>query len=129
IVDRFLNESKRVDVFQLRTSSEFHVPNFANGDVRVASKAALFHVAVVDFQILQNLLKPREIVMRFGRRANIGITNDLDERNTAPIEVEICVSTGIRKSFMKRLAGVFLHMDPLNADFLASPVYSDLYES
>src|SRR5215831_6986392 len=67
--------------------------------------------------------------MCLGGRADIGFRHDLDQRHAASIEIEICGSPRILKSFMKRLTSVLLHVNALYADFLFRSVYGDLDEA
>ena len=67
----------------------FRFANRTNGDIRVAAQAALFHIAVANVEILENLFQTREVVVRFFGGAEIRIAYDFDKRRTASIEVQV----------------------------------------
>ena len=129
VLDRVLDESKRIDVLELGARAEFRTAGFANGNVGIATKAALFHVSIADFQKLEDLFQPREVIVGFGRRADVRVRHDFDKRHAAAIEIQVSVAAGIRKTFVQRLAGILFHMDALHADLLVIPIDEYLDEA
>jgi hypothetical protein len=70
------------------------VPNFSapfehHAHVGVAAQRTLFHVAVGDAGVEQNLLQPREVLEGLVGRADVGLAHDLHQRRAAAVQVEI----------------------------------------
>src|SRR5262249_54541321 len=124
--DGLLDKPEGVDVLQLGPRTELLLTDLTNGDICIAPETALLHIAVIDVEILQDLLESPQVVVRFCRRTDIRFADDFNQRHTASIEIEIGISARIRKTFVKRFAGILFHVDSLNADFLHSPVHGDL---
>ena len=96
-------------------------PGRPHGDVRVAAQAALFHVAVVDAEPDEDLAQPAEELGRVGRRPQVRLGDDLDERHAAAVEVDVGLAIGVGEALVERLAGVLLHVDARDADTLRRP--------
>src|SRR6187402_3086663 len=72
-VDSALNEAKRVDVFELTTRAELGRAARANRNVRVAAKAPLLEVAVVDTDEDEHVAQRAKVRRRFGARTKLGL--------------------------------------------------------
>ena len=88
--------------------------------VRVAAQAALFHVAVVDAEPDQDRAQAAEELGGVGRRPQVGLGDDLDERHAAAVVVDVGLAIGVGEAFVQRLAGVLFHVHARDADARAS---------
>src|SRR5690606_31551068 len=83
-----LHELEGVDVLELYPRTETFAPLRAQGHVRVAAKAALFHVAVVDADRHQDLAYGAHVGGGLLARSQIGLTHDLDERRSRTVQID-----------------------------------------
>ena len=84
--------------------------------VGVAAQAALLHVAVVDAEPHEDRAQAAEELRGVGRRPQVGLGDDLDERHAAAVEVDVGLAIGVGKPLVQRLAGVLFHVDARDAD-------------
>ena len=92
-------------------------------NVGVAAKAAFFHVAVADAEILENLPERPQISDGFRRGAQIGLADDFQEWHAGAIQVDQAGGTvGVVNIF----AGVFLHMNPRQANAFFHAIHFDV---
>ena len=101
------------------------VPNFScalgtDAHVGIAAQRTLFHVAVGDAGVEQDLLEPREVFEGLVGRADVGLADDLDQRRAAAVQVEIGARGGVGKAFVQALARVLFHVQAGDADSLLS---------
>ncbi len=94
----------------------------AHRHVGVAAQAALFHVAVVDAEPDEDA---RAAVSKkcggLGRRAQVRLGDDLDERHAGAVEVDVGLAIGVGKALVQRLAGVLFHVDARDARCARGP--------
>src|SRR5690606_22968464 len=90
---------------------ETFAPLRAQGHVRVAAKAALFHVAVVDADRHQDLAYGAHVRGGLLARSQIGLTHDLDERRSRTVQID---GRGALDP-VQVLAGVFFQVHPGDA--------------
>src|SRR5690606_25830221 len=106
-----LHELEGVDVLELYPRTETFAPLRAQGHVRVAAKAALFHVAVVDADRHQDLAYGAHVGGGLLARSQIGLTHDLDERRSRTVQID---GRGALDP-VQVLAGVFFQVHTGNA--------------
>ncbi len=111
VLERLLQEAERVQVLDFGLGPERIRPSRAHRDVRVAAQASLLHVAVVDAKPDENRAQPCEEFGGVGRRPQVGLRHDLDERRAAAVVVDVGLAVGIDEALVQRLAGVFLEVD------------------
>ena len=80
-------------------------------DVGVAPQRAFLHLAVGDFQVAQSQLQLFQAATRIGRRADVGLGDDFEQRNARAVQVDL----GKAAVAVGQLAGIFLEMDPRQA--------------
>ena len=78
----------------------------------------LFHVASRDVDVLQDLLEFGEVAEGRDRIADIGLADDLDQRNAGPVQIDVTEPVAVFEPVVNRLAGVVLEVDPRDADAL-----------
>ncbi len=105
-----------VQVLDLGLGPEGRRAHRPDRDIGVAAQAPLLHVAVVDANRHQNLAQPAEELAGLGGRAQIRFGHDLEERDTAAIEVQVGPAVGIRKAFVQGLAGILFEVRPGDPD-------------
>ena len=86
--------------------------------IGVATQAALFHVAVGDAGVEEDLLELGEVFEGLVGGAEIGLGDDFDERRSAAVEIDIGAGGGVREPVVEALAGVFFHVQAGDADGL-----------
>ncbi len=116
VLERLLQKPERVQILHLRFRPERRRAGGPHRYVRVAAEAALFHVAVVDAEPYENRPKTGEEPGGIGRRAQIRLGDDLDERHAAAVVVDVRLAPRVRKSLVQGLAGIFLHVHARDAD-------------
>ena len=116
VLERLLDVLEGVQVLDLGLGPERRRAHRPHRDVGVAAQAPLLHVAVVDANRHQNLAQPAEELAGLGGRAQIRFGHDLEERDTAAIEVQVGPAVGIGKAFVQGLAGVLFEVRPGDAD-------------
>ncbi len=86
-------------------------------DVGVDPQAPFLHVAVGNAEVGQQQLQFGQIGLRLGRRAQVGLADDLQQRRARAVQVDAAV--GLAGHFVVHaLAGVFFEMGPDDADLL-----------
>ena len=115
VLERALQEPERVEVLHLDLHPEGRLSDRSDGDVRVAAQAALLHVAVVDPDGGEDAPQPGEEDRGRGRRPQIRMRHDLDQRHAAAVEVEVGLPVGVAAGRVQRLARVLLEMHPDDA--------------
>ena len=80
-------------------------------DVGIAPQRAFLHLAVGDLQVAQGQPQLLEAAAGVGRAADVGLGDDLEERNARAVQVDL----GEAAVAVHQLAGVFLEMDPRQA--------------
>ena len=121
-LQRLLQEPERVEVLHLSFRPEGVFARRPNRHVGIAPKAPLLHVAVVDAKPDENGAQAREELCRVLCGPQIRPGDDLDERNTAAVEVEIGPPIRIGKALVQRLAGIFFQVHPHDADLDCRPI-------
>jgi hypothetical protein len=99
-LDGALHVAKRVQVLQLGLDAEGRLPDGAHRDVGVAPQAALFHVPVVHADGHEDLADAAERLGGVGRRPQVGLGDDLDERHAAAVEIQVRPAGGLREAVM-----------------------------
>ena len=74
----------------------------------------------------QDVAQPGEELGGLGRRAHVGLGDDLDERHAAAVVVDVGAAIGIGEALVQRLAGVLFHVDAREADAAALAVDGDV---
>ncbi len=120
VLDGALHVPEGVEVLDFDLDAERGRPGRPHRDVGVAAQAALFHVAVVDADGHEDGAQAREELRGIGRRPQVRLGDDLDERHAAAVEVEMGPAIGVREAVVQRLAGVLLHVHAGDADLLAA---------
>src|SRR5690606_11686265 len=69
---------------------------------------SLLHVAVADLEVLEDLLELREPGPRAGRRTQVRLGDDLDQRHTGPVQVD---RGPAGQPIVQRLARILLEVD------------------
>ena len=85
ILQRALNKFERVKILDLSSGSELKLPNRTKGDVRVTSKASLFHVAIADAEVADKLADSAKVRRGFRRGVNLGLGYNLKERYASAV--------------------------------------------
>ncbi len=111
-IDGLADEADRVDVLDLAARAE-GLARAAHRDVDVGAQIALLHVAVAGAEIAQDGAQLRDIGLGLVGRAQIGLGDDLHQRDARAVEVD---EAHRRVLIVDRLAGVLLEMQPLDAD-------------
>ena len=104
-----------VHVLDLGAGAEFFTALRAHRNVHVAAQASFLHLAVADADVLHNHLELFHIFPCFGNAADVRLGDDLDQRHAAPVVVHIGVPV-----FVDQLAGIFLNVNPGDADLPAA---------
>ena len=116
IFDRFFDVLERVHVLDLGPRAVLGGTDGTDRDVGIAAQAPLFHVAVRDAEVLNDLPELLEIGRSFLRRADVRIAHDFEKRHAAAVQVDV----GIVADIVDRLARILLDVDPDEADLPAS---------
>ena len=114
-LERLLEVAERVDVLDFGLGAERRRSVRSHRHVRVAAEAALLHVAVVDAERDEDLTQLSERIGCVGRRPQVGLGHDLDQRRPAAVEIEVGFLARVGKSLVQRFTGVLLHVDARNA--------------
>ncbi len=99
----------------------FAAPVRPQGDVRVAAQTSLFHVAIADAEVFENLFEGGEVGVGLGRAAQVGLAHDLHERRAAPVHVE----QRVRILVVDQFTGILFEMNARDADSFLLPVDND----
>ena len=90
----------------------------AHRDVGVAAERAFLHVAVADADPAHQRVQRLGVGDGFGRRAHVGLGDDLQQRRAGAVEVDARLAV---KIFVQRFAGVLLQVRARQLDrFLVS---------
>ena len=111
--ERSLNIAEGIHVLEFRLDAEGFRSNRAERDVGVAAHAPLFHVAVTDFEVAQNLPKRLQIGGCLLGRAQVRFTDDLEQRHAGAVEIHVAYRL---KFVVDQLAGILFHVNPMNTD-------------
>jgi hypothetical protein len=117
-VDRALDAREGVHVLDLGPVAELRRAAHAHADVGVDAQAPLLHVRVARLHVLDHLLDAPQVRAGLGRRADVRLADDLDERHAGAIEVDGRVAG---EAVVDRLAGVLLHVHARDADLIGVP--------
>src|SRR5579859_5856187 len=109
--DGLLDEAERVDVLELDARAELRLARGADAHVGVAAEAPLFEVAVVDADEDEDVAQRAQVLRRLGRRAQVGLADDLDEGHAGAVQVD-----DARVRVVDVLARVLLHVHARDAD-------------
>ena len=115
-LDGALHVAEGVQVLQLGLDAEGRLPARTHRDVRVAAQAPLLHVPVVDADRDEDFAHAAEGFGGVGRRPQVGLGHDLDERHAAAVEIQVGGAGRVGEAVMERLAGVLLHVHAGDAD-------------
>jgi hypothetical protein len=121
VLERPLEKPKRVEVLHLGFRSQRLLTGGPHRHVGVAAQAPLFHVAVVDAEPDQQPPQTGEEPGGRSRRPQVRLGDDLDERYTRAVEIDVGLARGIDEPFVQRLAGVFFEMDARDSHALEPP--------
>ena len=124
--ERPLDEAERVHVLDFDLRAELLPAARTNGHVHVATELSLLHVAVRHADELHDLLELGQVSNRFLGATDIGLADDLRERNTGAVEVDIAVAIRIPEAVVDGLSGVFFEVQPGDADAFRPSVDVDL---
>ncbi len=116
------DEAEAVDILDFGFGSEFVRALQSDADVGVAAQRSLLHVAVGDAGVEENFFQAREVFEGFVGGADVGLGDNLNQRSSAAVEVEIGAGSGVGKPVVEALAGVFFHVQPGDADALHGAV-------
>jgi hypothetical protein len=89
VFERLFQVTEGVDVLHFGFRPEPLLPCRANRHVRIAAKAPLFHVAVIDAKPDQDVAEPLEELRGFRCGAHIRLGDDLNQRHAASVVVDI----------------------------------------
>ena len=117
-----LEITERVQVLDLGFCTEALVAPPAHADVRIAAKRAFFHIAIADVSVLEHLFQRAQIRIGLGRGTQVRFGDDFRERHAAAVVIDIAVAIRVRKALVDILCGVFLEMQPRDADFFRRPI-------
>ncbi len=120
VVDRLGEVAERVEVLDLDLGAQLLSSGRTHRHVGVAAQAALFHVAVAGAGVEQHPMEGLQVVLRLGRRPQIGRRHDLDQRDAAAVEVDQALSRqrAAARRFVQQLAGVLLEVQAMEGDAL-----------
>src|SRR5271157_1935556 len=118
VFQRLADEAEGIDVLHFCLGAELRLPARTDADVRIATQRTFFHVAVADAGVEDDLLQPGQIFVRFVRRRNVGLTNDLDQRHTGTVQVDGRPLAAVVQAVVQALAGVFLQVNARDTDAL-----------
>ena len=122
--DRALHEAEGIEVLDFAAGAELGLTHRAHRHIGIDPKRAFLHVAVADAQPGHQTVQGLGIGHRLGRRAHLGLGDDLEQRRAGTIEVDArhageCRTTQrLHRVFMQRLAGVFLEVGARQVDGL-----------
>jgi len=88
VLDRLVDEAKRVDVLELGAGPKLLLTNRANRHVGVAAERTFLEVAIIDTDEHQHIPKLPEIRLGFRRTPQIGVAHDFNQRRTPAIEID-----------------------------------------
>ena len=133
VTDGALDRTDRVEVLGLRTGAELLGAPRTQGNVGIAAQLALLHAGLGDPQSAQQLTQFSDVSPRHRCRPDVGLGDDLDQRNTGPVVVEQgmrrSVDTAVAATDVQRLSGVFFHMDTGDSDPMGLTVDLDIQVS
>uniref|UniRef100_E6PYF8 NAD-specific glutamate dehydrogenase n=1 Tax=mine drainage metagenome TaxID=410659 RepID=E6PYF8_9ZZZZ len=122
VFERGADEAKAVDVFDFDFFTEGLRAARHDADVGVTAKRTLFHVAVRNASVEENLLEAGEVFEGFVGGANVRLGDDLDQRRAAAVEIDVGVGERVSKSVVDALASVLFHVGAGDADALEGAV-------
>ena len=123
VVDRILDRLERVHVLDLNLGAEGSGRIGPNRHVGIAAEAAFLHVAIADFQELEDGSERAQISTGLGRGAEIGLADDFQQRHAAAIVVD---QTAVAAGVVDVLAGVLFHVDAGQTDALRLFINDDV---
>ena len=85
VFQRLLDEAERVDVLDFGLDAKFLLSARSDADIGIATQRALFHVAVADAGIQNDLFQPRQVLVSFIRRPHVGFADDLRQGHARPV--------------------------------------------
>jgi len=131
VLERFRDETDRVQVLDLDAGAEGRVLREPHRHVRVAPHVPLFHVGVGHARVAQQTPQLDQVRGRFVGGPQIGLAHDLDERHARPVPVH--ERNGLRQVvegvLVKELSGVLLQVNPDETDRPAAVRRVDLDRS
>ncbi len=123
VLDRRLDVLEGVHVLELGLRAQLGLAAQPHRHVGVAAQRALLHVAVGDRQPAHELTDGAQIGRRLGRRAQLGLAHDLDQRHARAVVVDQRIG---RAGHVRVLAGVLFHVNAVEAYFAQLPVEDEL---
>ncbi len=112
-----------VDVFHFGLGAELFAPFGPNGDVGIATKAALLHVAIAYLEILENGPQVSQIAPGFLGAGHIRFRHDLHEGDSRAVQVDETVAAF---RIMYVFTRVLFHMDSSETHPFFAAVHLDV---
>ena len=86
--------------------------------VGVTAEGAFFHVDVGDAGVEEDLFEARKVLVGLVGGADVGFGDDLDERSSAAVEVDVGARDRVGEAVVEALAGVLFQVEAGDADAL-----------
>ena len=122
VLHGLLDVREGVHVLELHAGAKWRIVAFAQRHVHVATEVAFLHVAIADFQVLEDLLQTLQVQQRFGDGPHVGTCHDLAKRRAATVGVEQTVGAAV----VQELARVVFHVDAHDVDRLVDRAVLDV---
>jgi hypothetical protein len=114
--NRFLDEAKRVQVFEFGAGAEFRGTSRFERHVCVAAEMPLLEIRIGDAEVAQDPAQRAQVGGGLRRRAQIRLRDDLEQRHTGAVQVDAGAVGPGRAHTMNRLACILFHVDAREAD-------------
>ena len=121
VFEGLFDKAEGVDVLDLDLGAERLLAAGTDGDVGIAAQRSLFHVAVADAGVEDDLLEAGEVLVGLLRSADVGLGDDFGQRRAGAVEVHVGFGVGVGEALMHGFAGVFLQVQAGDADALRWP--------
>src|SRR5690625_5673621 len=105
--------SERVHILKFCPRTKLFLAPWPDRDVCITSQAALFHIPITYFKILDNLTNFSQVGVRFLGSPQIRFRYNLNQRSTCSVQVDKCMK---RILIVNRFTRILFHMNPGDTD-------------
>ena len=115
VINGFCDKGKGIEVFHFTAGAQLRLAFFSYRKVDIAAQGAFVHFAIGDTYVEHNAAQLAKVCTHLIGGAHIGLTDNLDKRDSAAVIVNICTLGGV-----KELSGILFNMYPCYADFFGA---------
>src|SRR6185369_7321185 len=87
-----------------------------------ATQVALLHVGFRRAHPLQRASDVIDVIVSFPRRTKVRLSDDLRERDTSAIQIDIRIAIDLRQTFVNVLSRIFFEVQARYPDLLRTPL-------